>query len=121
MTEFEDRLLDALPRQQRDIEAGRVPEFDDVWAGAQQRVARRRRRYRAVGGLAGVAAVVAVVAFGLMRPAELEWQYVNPEDFESSTSWVAPSDVLLPERRFDIYGEIPVLIESTGSDEGALL
>lgn len=121
MTEFEDRLQETLPRQQRDMEAGRIPEFEDMWAGAQERVAKSRRRYRAIGGLAGAAAVVAIVAFGLMRPAEPEWQYVNPDDFESSTSWVAPSDVLLPEHRFDIYGEVPVLIESTESAEGALL
>jgi hypothetical protein len=121
MTEFENRLKDTLPQQQRDMEAGGIPDFDSVWAGAEARIAERRRRYRAVGGIAAAAAVVAVVAIGLMRPADVEWQYVNPDDFESSTSWVAPSDVLLPEHRFDIYGEIPVLIESTVSDEGALL
>lgn len=121
MTEFEDRLRDTLPQQQRDMEAGRVPEFDSVWADAEARVAERRRRDRAIGGLAAAAVLAAVIGLGLMRPAEQEWQYVNPDDFESSTSWVAPSDVLLPEHRFDIFGEIPVLIESTVTDEGALL
>ncbi len=121
MTDTEFELREALQRGQRAAEADRVPAFDQVWAGAEARVATRRRRARVLGGLATAAAVVAAVAIGLMRPVEQEWQYINPDDFESSTSWVAPSDVLLPEHRIDIYGEVPVLIESTETDGGALL
>ncbi len=38
-----------------------------------------------------------------------------------NTSWAAPSDVLLPQHRFDIYREIPAFIESTKLEEGTLL
>lgn len=121
MTDTDFELRKALQKGQRAAEADRVPAFDEVWAGAEAQVARRKRRVRALGGLATAAAVVAVVAIGLMRPAEQEWQYVDPDELASGTSWVAPSDVLLPEHQFDIYGEVPVLIESTETDGGALL
>jgi len=118
MTEFDNTLRNALrdePAATRD-----VPAFDRVFAAAEAQVAARKRRRRAIGGLAA-AAVIAVVALTVMRPEAQTWQFVDPEELTGSTSWVAPSDVLLPERRFDIYGEVPVLIESTESDEGALL
>ncbi len=118
MTDFDNELRRALGEEPQATRG--VPAFDDVFAAAEARVAARSRRRRALGGMA-VAAVVALVALTVMRPAGHEWLYVDPEEFASSTSWVAPSDVLLPERRIDIYGEIPVLIESTASDEGALL
>lgn len=118
MTDFEADLRRAMredPTAKYD-----VPAFKDVFAAAEARVAARNRRRRALAGVAA-AGVVVLVTLTVMRPAEHEWQYVDPEEFASSTNWVAPSDVLLPERRFDIYEEIPVLIESTASDEGALL
>ena len=118
MTEFDNTLRDALrdePEAARD-----VPAFEKVFAAAEAEVAAHKRRRRALGGLAA-AAVIAVVALTVMLPNAPTWQYVDPEELTGSTSWVAPSDVLLPERRFDIYGEVPVLIESTESDEGALL
>ena len=110
----------AVREGQQQAEAGRVSAFEDVWAAAEERAARRGSG-RFLGAIAVAASIVVAVAIGVMRPAEHEWQFVNPEDFASSTSWVAPSDVLLPERRFDLYEEIPVLIESTETDEGALL
>jgi hypothetical protein len=112
-------LEQALKRGQAAAEAGRVPAFDSVWADAGRRVAARRRRYVA-GGVAA-AAIVTVVAAGLLQSRQPAWEYVDPEDFVTSTSWHAPSDVLLPEYRIDIYEEIPVLIESTEIDGGTLL
>lgn len=121
MNEPDIDLRTAIRRGQNAAEAGRTTDFDAVWAGAEARVRARRRRNRLYGGLA-VAATALIAAFvGLQRPATPEWQFVDPDQFASSTSWVAPSDVLLPEHRFDIYAEIPVLIESTAIDEGALL
>ncbi len=118
MTDFENELRGALREPPKAAQG--VPAFADVFAAAEARVAARKRRQRAIGGFAAAAAV-ALVALTTMRPAEQPWQYIDPEEIAGSTNWVAPSDVLLPERRFDIYGEIPVLIESTESDEGALL
>jgi len=120
-TDLERTLRDALPPGQAEAEAGRVPGFDAVWTAAEARLSRQRRRMTAMGGIAAGVAVVAVLVISQLQPAERDWQYVDPDEFASSTSWAAPSDVLLPERQFDIYGEIPVLIESTGTSEGALL
>lgn len=117
----EDRLLQSqLQRAQRETQEGLVPEFDTVWAAAEERAAVGRRKGWIAGG-AVAAAIIALFTAGLPGPEEQDWQYVNPDEFESSTSWVAPSDVLLPERRIDIYRDIPVLIESTKIEEGALL
>ena len=121
MTDSERRLRDALRQGQSEAEAGRVPDFDTTWAAAEAAAQRGRRRITALGSLAAALALVAVVVVSQMRPAETDWQFVDPDEFANSTSWVAPSDVLLPEHQFDIYRDIPVLIESTGSEEGALL
>jgi len=121
MTDTRDELRDVLRQGQDKAEAGQVTDFDSVWAQATTTVARRHRRTRAMGGIAAAAALVAVVLLSQLRPTEQEWRFVDPDEFASTTSWVAPSDVLLPKHRFDIYGEIPVLIESTETDGGTLL
>jgi len=103
------------------MEAERVPDFDAVWASAQSTANRKGRRTTVLGGMAAAAALLAVVVIGQMRGVEQDWQFVDPEELASSTYWAAPSDVLLPKHQFDLYGDIPVLIESTDSDGGALL
>ncbi len=115
-----DALEDALKKGQAAAEAGQVPGFDATFSAAQERLAVRRQHRRTALSVAAAAAVVAIAA-GLLLPQEPDWQYVDPELFATTTAWEAPSDVLLPEHRFDIYGEIPVLIESTGTDGGSLL
>ncbi len=116
----ENELANTLRRAQARLEDGRVAPFEEVFSAAAARVRQRQLRQRVAGG-AVAAAVVAAVVVSLLPPAEPDWRFVDPETFASDTSWAAPSDVLLPERRFDIYDEIPVLIESTESDGGALL
>lgn len=113
-------MQQALKRGQAAAEAGRVLPFDHVWSAAQARLAARRRRRYAAVGIAAAVAVIAV-AVTLMPSRQPAWEYVDPEEFVTGTSWQAPSDVLLPERRIDIYEEIPVLIESTEIDGGTLL
>lgn len=114
------QLTQTLKRTQAAVEEGRVPPFDEVFAKASATVHRQSRRRRVGGGLLAAAALAAVIATLLPEP-QPDWQYVDPDQFASDTSWTAPSDVLMPERRFDIYGEIPVLIESTETDGGSLL
>ena len=121
MTDIDNDLRDVLRNRPDNTGAGEVPGFDDVWARAESTVAQRRLRTRAVGGIAAAAALVAIVFVSQLRPTEQEWQFVDPDEFASSTSWVAPSDILLPKHQFDIYGEIPVLIKSTERDGGTLL
>ena len=101
-------------------EAGRVPDFGNVFSRAEARVALARRRRLYAGGIAAAAVVLAVVV-RLTTPQQPDWQYVDPEQFASRTSWEAPSDVLLPEHRVDLFEEIPVFIEGTEIDGGSLL
>lgn len=120
MNEPNRTLRSQLQQAQQEAEQGRVPDFDTVWVAAEKRAAKGSKQgWMAAGAVA--AAIVVMITVGLQRPAEQDWQYVNPDDFESSTGWVAPSDVLLPEHRVDIFRDIPVLIESTRTEEGALL
>ena len=121
MTDFEKQIRAVLQQGHGEAEAGRVPDFDKVWADAAKRAAMKRRRIRAVGSMAAAAALVAVVVVGQLRPVEPDWQFIDPNEIAGSTSWTAPSDVLLPTHQFDIYRDIPVLIESTGKDGGTLL
>ena len=110
---------DTLRRTQAEVEDGRAPPFDEVFAAAAARARRQTRGRRHAGGVVAAAVIAAVAS--LLPGGEPDWQFVDPEQFTSDTRWVAPSDVLLPERRFDIYEEVPVLIESTETDGGALL
>ena len=121
MRDNDRKLRDAVRQGHSEAETGRIPSFDATWAAAEAAALQRRRRVTSLGSAAAVIALVAVVVVSQMRPAETDWQFVDPDEFANSTSWVAPSDVLLPEHRFDIYRDIPVLIESTVSEEGALL
>lgn len=120
MTDTDNTIHGALRAEQARREAGRVPAFEDMFSAAEAQAAGLARRRRKTFGLAAAAAAVAI-ATSLLLPRGEDWQYVNPDDFETSTTWVAPSDVLLPEHSIDIYRDIPVLIESTDSNGGALL
>ena len=48
-------------------------------------------------------------------------EYIELAELMGSTSWAAPSDVLMPEYEIDIYQDLPALMESTKPVEGALL
>lgn len=96
-----------------------APPFGEMWQRAGARYTASRRQYT---GFAVAAAVVAmlVISFGNRAPVE-EAAYIEIAELLETTYWSAPSDVLLPEREFDIYQELPVLFESTEPAEGALL
>jgi hypothetical protein len=121
MTDFDKQIRTALQQGHEEAEAGRVPDFGCALAAAEARIVKRRRRIRALGGAAAAAALIAVIVIGQHRPVEQDWQFIDPDELAGSTSWTAPSDVLLPTHQFDIYRDIPVLIESTGEDGGTLL
>ncbi len=120
MTEADNTIREALRSEQAQRETGRAPAFDELFGAAEVQATRDVRRRRAAFGIAAVTSIVAIAAL-LLLPRETQWQYVNPEDLAMGTTWVAPSDVLLPEHSVDIYRDIPVLIESTDSNGGALL
>lgn len=117
----ESELNDALRDTMRDRAGTPAPDFEEVWAAAEQRYERARRRYTAVGGVAAAVAVIAIVA--ALRPGEPppDDEFLIADALMNSTTWQAPSDALLPDYRDDIYGEIPVLMESTDLNEGSLL
>jgi hypothetical protein len=116
----DEQLRQELQRDVAGIETGRVPEFEGVFAAAEAQVAVTRRHRRMLGGAVAAVALAAVVA-SLLPTRQPEWQYVDPEQFTNTTSWAAPSDVLLPQHSVDIYEEIPVFIEGTNIDGGSLL
>ena len=85
--------------------------FEAIWQRAEATYAASRRRYTGFAAAAVIIAVVAVV-FGVRAPVD-EATHIEMVDLLDSTYWSAPSDVLLPEREFDIYQELPTLFEST--------
>jgi len=98
------------------------PTFDVVWTAAERRHRRSRRRYAAFGGIAAAAVMVAVVT-GLWPSQEtaLTDEYLIADALLNATQWSAPSDALMPQHRYDVYREIPFLLESTELNEGSLL
>ena len=120
MTDSDTRLEDALRDAHAHAEGDAAPDFSHVWAAASARVAAVRHRRRLLAASGAVAAVLAI-AFGLRTPSEDEWRYIDADELLQTTGWSAPSDSLLPDREFDIYRDIPVLIESTDNYGGALL
>lgn len=120
---MKDREKDALEaRLERALggcEDAAVPPFEATFAAAERRVHRRRHsRLLAAGGLAAAIVAVAVLFAPAPEPAA---QYVEIEELLATTKWRAPSDVLLPRREINLYEDLPVMIESTGPAEGALL
>lgn len=116
MTKQEDALRSALKRGLRYAQ-GSTPSFASVWAAAEQRSTRQRGI--AIAGLSAAAA--ALLALGFLTSGDDAVRYVDVDELMGSTSWSAPSDFLLPERRYDVYQEIPLLFESTESYGGTLL
>ncbi len=114
----EDELRDAVALSLAATEQDGVPPFEKVWGAAERQVAGARRRFAGFAAAAAVAAVALVLV--IQSPVE-ETLYVEVADLLGSTSWTAPSDVLLHQNSFDIYQEMPVLFESTDLAGGSLL
>lgn len=119
MNQTDDKLGQQVNRAWRQVAAEKSPSFDRVWRAAESRYVGAKRNYRRVASVAALAAAV-VVALNWQPPAA-ETTYIEIAELLESTSWSAPSDVLLPDRKFDIYQDMPVLFESTDPAGGALL
>ena len=120
MTEDEatiaDSCRDAMPA------AGDVPAFDAVFAAAERRYRRQRRQRTRYGAAAALGLLVVSMFFAIDRDApEPRGDYIEIAELMNSTQWTAPSDVLLPKREFDLYGELPAIPASTNPAQGALL
>lgn len=122
MTARDDERLDTglAAALRRGPEAGEaVPPFDDVFRAAEARFHGRRRRRIAAVGLAAASAAIAWLLFGA-APQDAP-VYIDIDDLMATTSWIAPSDALLPHHPIDLYRDLPELPESTKPAEGALL
>ena len=117
----EQNIKNVLEKAYRSAE-GKPPPFAETFAVAEDRYRTSRRRYRLAGGMA-VAAAVFAVAVGLWpgQQAPMGDEFLIADALMNSTTWTAPSDVLMPDHQFDIYRDIPVLDRSTISEEGTLL
>jgi len=111
-TKLRDQVSEAWPTVENE------PAFDATWLAARQRHENTRRRYQRFAGVAALAATAIIVLFAQSPSHET---YIEVADLLDSTYWTAPSDVLLPQREFDIYQDMPVLFESTEPAGGTLL
>ena len=96
----------------------REPAFDSAWQAAGEKYTASRRSAQRFAAVAAVAAIAVIAMFG---NAPVDETYVEVADLMETTYWTAPSDVLLPERQFDIYQDMPELFESTEPAGGTLL
>lgn len=107
-----DEALQQRVRQAWQHDGGEdAPAFDETWRRAEARLATSRRQYARLAAVAVTLGVVAAV-FGVRSTVD-EPQYIEMAELLNSTYWAAPSDVLLPQREFDIYQDLPELFEST--------
>jgi hypothetical protein len=120
MKQDQEKLENKVSHAWLKADAHTQPTFEETWQAAERRYATSRRRHRGLTAAAGLA-VAAIVATALLTPTADEVTYVEAAELLGSTSWSAPSDVLLPEYQFDIYQELPSLIESTEPAGGSLL
>ena len=99
-----------------------APGFDAVMLAAKQRLdaGRKRRRIAAVAAIFGLVTLLMVRPWSL-APEKMDDEFLIAASMLGTTKWSAPSDVLLPQHRFDIYNELPTFIESTELKEGTLL
>lgn len=99
-----------------------VPAFEKVLAAAERQAGRSLYRYVKIGSVAAAVAVLAVVIGNWpSQTGNNTDEFMIANALMNTTQWSAPSDALLPTHRFDIYQEIPVLMESTEVQEGSLL
>ena len=97
---------------------GAPPAFDEVYGAAKARLVTSRRRKQSAIGLAAALALVAVLVPWQSPPSP---GLISKDELLGTTSWSAPSDVLLPSRETDIFYELPALPGSTEPAGGALL
>ena len=101
------------------VAEGKPPSFEETMTAAERRIGGSGARLKVIAGMA--AAVVVALVLWPAREPELTDEFLIADSLLNSTTWMAPSDALMPEHQFDIYQETPFLNESTISPEGTLL
>lgn len=117
MNETDRKLAE---RVQRAMPTADVPAFEATLLAASRKAGRRRHGMHLLAA-AAVAAIAVAVLLDQRGPGEHTLEYIEMAELMDSTTWSAPSDSLLPDRRFDIYQDLPTLMESTEVSGGALL
>jgi len=97
-----------------------APSFDEAWTNAELSYFQSRRRYAWLASAASAVAAI-VIVLNIATPPADTINFIEMAELMDSTSWAAPSDVLLLEHQMDLYQDLPTLIESTKPVEGALL
>ncbi len=112
--DIKKRLADTFSRQED------PPPFDTMWRSAERHYLRRQRRQRGMAAVAASFVAIAII-FYARSPEPVDEPLIEMAELLGSTLWQAPSDVLLPEHRIDLYEELPTLIDSPDAAKGALL
>lgn len=99
---------------------GDPPDFEKTLGAAETGLRRRRTLARIA---TGTAAAMLALLFGIWssEAPQSSDEYLIADALMNSTTWSAPSDVLMPEHQFDIYRDIPFPVPSTNLQEGTLL
>ena len=118
MNKTDQRLAKYLRRAMPGTE--NIPGFAETWNAAQARADQVRRRFH-YAAAAAVGTLAIIVVANLPAPSTDALAYIDLSELENTTYWSAPSDALLPESQFDIYQDMPTLMESTEAYGGALL
>lgn len=105
MTDLGQRVARAMRAQDED-----APAFDALFATARERAVNRRSRHRAALAIAAAASFAVLV---VSWPQNESPGLISDQELLGTTSWSAPSDVLLPKRQTNIFDELPALPEST--------
>ena len=115
-------LDDELNRALRRDEEPQAPDFESTLAGAAAALVRQQRRRQAGVALAAAAAIAAVTLVS-RSPTGLpaNYEFAIDEALLTATRWQAPSDVLMPQHRLDLYLDMPAMPVSTDLEEGTLL
>lgn len=92
----EDELKSGLQKAWK--RAGRTPPaFAETWAAAEARHARSGFQRKALAGVAAAAALAVVIVLLPEQQVELADEFLIADALMNSTSWTAPSDVLMAE------------------------
>jgi hypothetical protein len=118
----EQELRRKIKRAFSALDEHATPDFERVFTAAERSYGRPRRRYVVYGGIAATVAIVVFSMGNWQAPNRVaDDEFLIADALLNSTGWLAPSDALMPEHQFDIYQDIPLLMESTDMQEGPLL
>lgn len=112
MSDADQDIREAL-KQSLPASSVAQPPFEQIWRAAQAQHAAAHGQFRRFAVAAAAVVAVLLIGVSLQQAGNDDTPYIELAELLNSTSWSAPSDVLLPQHEFDIYQDLPTLIEST--------